>query len=516
MVKIVATINKKKGYIPYLKLQKKWRQGSFFENFLNLLLKNCSILKKIKSCLFYSRLKLNSFKILIFIAFCFLFSDAVNAQFCANPTSSDDITVSASIQQTNTYSNGKRAFIFTGVSGYTYVFSTCLTTTGDTKLRLYSSATGGTELAVSDNACGANGKQSEIIWVCPSDGDYSIFLTKKNCKNLNFSAYIDYYFIIPDPCAGVTLTVNAGSDLSLCLGNNTNLSGSSSTTYNQPTYAHCASTGNLDFSTSNTLVSFDAETSFSNVSEKLAAYTDYSSSIFAEVIAGQTYTNALSLNINSDGNWVIAGKAWIDWNNNNVFEASEAYELGTTTNSEDGPTTLSPLSITVPVNASTGFVKMRITSRWEDASTECENNFDGEVEDYSILVTSPVAYSWTPTTNLDNPLIATPLCSAITNTTYTLSATNSDGCMQTDEMEVTIESPTLITSQETIIDNSTCGEISIQVSSDAVSGSGVWSHTNGLGLFDAPSDAITLFTTNTFNQSQNTDVDNKLRRLCWL
>jgi len=444
----------------------------------------------------------NLFISITILSFCLLFSNTAKGQFCGNPASTVELTVTASIQQTSTYSSGKRAFLFSAISGYTYTFSTCSTTTGDTKLRLYSSSTGGTELAVSDNDCGANGKQSEIIWVCPTTGDYSILLTKRNCKNLNFDASVDYYYVSPDPCEGVTLSVNAGANLGLCLGSNSSLLGSSTTEYTTPNYTHCASSGNMDFETSNTFVSFDGETSFSNASGKTAAYTDYSSSIFAEVEPGQTYTDALTLRINSAGDWIIVGKAWIDWNGNNIFEASEAYDLGNTTNSIDGPTTLSPLSITVPSSAITGYVKMRITSRWENPSTECETGFDGETEDYSILVTSPVTYSWSPATELDNSTISNPTCSATNNTTYTLTATNSNGCSVSDDLSVSIESPALITSQETVTDNTTCGEITLQVSCDAVDGTGVWSHANGFGLFDEPQDASTQFATNTFNQLQ--------------
>lgn len=431
-----------------------------------------------------------------------LFSHNANAQFCGNPSSTVELTVTSSIQQTSTYSSGRRAFLFSAIAGNTYFFSTCQTTTGDTKLRLYSTSTGGTELVVSDNDCGPDGKQSEIIWVCPNSGNYSVFLTKKNCKNLNFSAYLDYYYLSPDPCNGANLSVNAGADVGLCFGSNSSFSATSITQYTTPNFTHCASSGNMDFETSNTFVSFDGETSFSNASGKTAAYTDYSSSIFAEVEPGQTYTDALTLRINSAGDWIIAGKAWIDWNGNNLFEASEAYDLGTTTNSIDGPTTLSPLSITVPSSAVTGYVKMRVTSRWEDPSTECETGFDGETEDYSILVTSPVTYSWSPETDLDNSTISNPTCSATNNTTYTLTATNSNGCIVSDDLSVSIESPTIITSQETVTDNTTCGEITLQVSCDAVDGTGVWSHSNGFGIFDEPQDANTQFSTNTFNQLQ--------------
>ena len=454
----------------------------------------------------YAKASVNRFNakrtgFLIGILFCFISSD-LSAQFCNNASSEDNITVTTTIQLSNTYSSGRRAFIFSATLGNTYIFSTCNTSTGDTKLRLYSSASGGTVLEVNDNACGANGKQSEITWVCPADGDYSVFLTKKNCKNLNFSASLEYYMITPDPCAGISITLNAGADISLCQGNSTTLAAVGTTIYDAPNYTHCTATGNMDFATSNTFVSFDGETSFSNATGKTAAYTDYSGSFVAEVIAGQTYTDALNLRINSDGNWIIAGKAWIDWNRDDVFDASEEYDLGTTTNATDGLTSLSPFTISVPVSVTPGYVKMRVTSRWEDPSTECETNFDGEVEDYSLLITAPLSYSWSPSTGLDNPSIENPECSTPANETYTVTASNTYGCSANDNLLATVEIPAVISSSETVTDSTTCGEISINVSTDAIAGSGVWSHTNGLGLFDAPTDAMTQFTTNTFNQSQ--------------
>ena len=96
--------------------------------------------------------------------------------------STENITVTQNIQNSATYSSGRRAFVFDGIAGNTYTFSTCNTSTGDTKLRLYDSASGGTELAVSDNDCGANGKQSEIIWICALSEPIPYYSQKKTVK----------------------------------------------------------------------------------------------------------------------------------------------------------------------------------------------------------------------------------------------------------------------------------------------------------------------------------------------
>ena len=135
--------------------------------------------------------------------FSFFIPENIFSQFCNNGTSSESIIVTQTIQTTTSYSSGRRVFQFDATQGNTYSFNTCNTSTGDTKLRLYDSATGGNVLEVSDNDCGANGKQSEIVWLCPSSGTYAVLLTKKDCKNLNFAASISFSMTVPNPCAEI-------------------------------------------------------------------------------------------------------------------------------------------------------------------------------------------------------------------------------------------------------------------------------------------------------------------------
>ena len=443
--------------------------------------------------------------ILFLMFFSFFIPENILSQFCNNGTSSETITVTQAVQTTTTYSNGRRVFQFDATQDNTYSFNTCNTSTGDTKLRLYDSATGGNVLEVSDNDCGANGKQSEIVWLCPSTGTYSILLTKKDCKNLNFAASISFSMTVPDPCTEISLNVDAGSSLSLCSGLTSQINASAAIVYNTASYNHCAAEGNMDFATAITNFTFNGETSINNSSSKTQAYTDYSGTIIGEAVAGSTYSNALSMRLNSAGNWTVLGSVWIDWNRNDIFEDSEVYQLGSTTNATDGLTSLSPLSITVPSNTTPGYIKVRTACKWdgEGNPVSCENGFDGEVEDYAILITSPLSYSWSPVTNLNNTAILNPDCSATNNTNYELTVSTNNGCTTTDNISVTVENPPSITSSTDVIGTETCGEISISVQTDAVDGSGSWSHSNGLGLFFSPTDASTTFTTNTFNTSQN-------------
>ena len=238
---------------------------------------------------------------------------------------------------------------------------------------------------------------------------------------------------------------------------------------NEANYNHCGATGNMDFNTAITNFSFNGETSFNNSTGKTQAYTDYGNSIIGEVIAGATYPNGLSMAINSAGDWTILGTVWIDWNRNDIFEDSEAYQMGSTTNDANGLTTLSPLTLSVPVNVTPGYVKVRVICKWdgEGNPSVCETDFDGEVEDYALLITAPLTYSWTPTTSLNDPTLLNPNCSATESISYTIEVSTNNGCTLTANNNLNVENPPVITSSSNVTGTETCGEISISVSTDA-------------------------------------------------
>ena len=413
----------------------------------------------------------NLFISALFLLVCY--SDSYG-QYCNQSVISESITITTSEQQTTTYSTQRHAFLFDASEGNTYTFATCNTTTGDTQLRLYSTAAVFSELMMSDNDCGANNKQSEIIWLCPSSGTYSILLTKKSCKKLTFPASVSFSMLVPDPCAGITINADAGDAFSLCSGSSSALNGAASISYNEPSYSHCTSQGNMEYSTSITNFTFNGETTIDNTTGKTQAYTDYSASIIGEAVAGTTYSNGLSMKINSDGDWTIAGIVWIDWNRNNIFEDSESYNLGSTTNSSNGLTSLSPRSINVPSSTSPGFVKVRVSCKWNTASSQCEAGFDGESEDYAILVTSPLTYTWSPTSGIANVNDLNANCNTTANQTYSLTVTTSNGCNNSDQVSVSVQDRPIITSPSSnISDATTCGKESYEITM-ANSASGNW------------------------------------------
>ena len=129
-------------------------------------------------------------------------------QYCNTATSNEAITPTSTIQYTTSYGNGRRAFNFSATAGVTYTFSTIGLTSVDTYLRLYDSPTGGTIIAFNDDTFGL---QSEIVWECPTTGDYSILLTRYNCRALNGSTQLAYEATVSsDPPNLVTIGAGTG------------------------------------------------------------------------------------------------------------------------------------------------------------------------------------------------------------------------------------------------------------------------------------------------------------------
>jgi hypothetical protein len=129
------------------------------------------------------------------------------SQYCNTATTNDAITPTTTVQYSTTYSTNRRAFNFVATAGSEYTFSTVGETTVDTYLRLYSTGTGGTLLAESDDY---NNTQSEITWYCSTSGTYSVLLTRYTCANLNGNARIKYQ----KGSSGSTVVSIGGGELS--------------------------------------------------------------------------------------------------------------------------------------------------------------------------------------------------------------------------------------------------------------------------------------------------------------
>jgi hypothetical protein len=144
---------------------------------------------------------------------------------------------------------------------------------------------------------------------------------------------------------------------------------------------YCNSYGNSEYETSITSVSLNT---IDNITAKPDGYNDYtaqSTTVFKEV------DYELAVKVNTDGNFKVFTKAWIDWNQDGDFnDSGEEYDLGKVRNKTNNLTSNSPLTITIPTTAAIGNTRMRISSKYNDYPSSCETDFDGEVEDYTINV----------------------------------------------------------------------------------------------------------------------------------
>ncbi len=156
----------------------------------------------------------------------------------------------------------------------------------------------------------------------------------------------------------------------------------SSVTYSQ----YCPSSGSTAFATGIRQVTFNTINNATII--ELNDYSDFTG-ISTTVVQNSSYN--LAVNLNTGGNYTITAMAWIDWNQDNDFlDTGEEYVLGTAINTTNGSTTLSPFSITIPPGATLGTTRMRVSAKWGVNPTTCETGFDGEVEDYSIIVIAPI------------------------------------------------------------------------------------------------------------------------------
>ena len=164
----------------------------------------------------------------------------------------------------------------------------------------------------------------------------------------------------------------------------------------------CKSEGNTISLIGTTLVNFGT---INNSSAKTAGYSDYKS-IATEVIIGSSYN--LTVNANSDGNNTTKTFAWIDWNQNCLFDAGEQYDLGSVTNATTA-TSNSGLAIAIPNDALIGTTTLRVTTKSANDGdpSSCELDFNGEVEDYAITIT--------PDFTIENTTGGGSVCNKATN-----------------------------------------------------------------------------------------------------
>jgi hypothetical protein len=146
-----------------------------------------------------------------------------------------------------------------------------------------------------------------------------------------------------------------------------------------------------------------ANVSFANVNNAsgktrddryVVGYSDWADKT-ATVAKGQSYPLSITPGLSWSGSQTnLFFRAWIDYNNNSIYEDTELVL------EKNSTSTVVNQSLTIPATAFIGTVKMRISMKKDAYPTPCETFAAGEVEDYTVLITNvsidPCATDVTP------------------------------------------------------------------------------------------------------------------------
>jgi PQQ-dependent dehydrogenase (s-GDH family) len=145
--------------------------------------------------------------------------------------------------------------------------------------------------------------------------------------------------------------------------------------------SYCVSKGNAPWTEWISGVQF---ANINNVSEK-EGYANFTN-LTANVVRGSSYPITVTQGFSWAGdpsNLSQIGRVWIDFDKNNVFDASElvaSFTRNATT-----------ASVLIPTTATIGTTRMRVSFKTISFPTACEVFDKGEVEDYSVAISGGVA-----------------------------------------------------------------------------------------------------------------------------
>jgi chitodextrinase len=161
-------------------------------------------------------------------------------------------------------------------------------------------------------------------------------------------------------------------------GNISALSNSFSLTTSSVQIAYCTTKGNNVNYEWIDLVSIG---SINNSTTANGGYADFTN-LSTTVSPGASATINVSCGFNSSS-YTEYWHVWVDWNQDGTFDSNE--EMATGSSSSAGTLTY---TFTVPTSALSGSTRMRVTMKYNSAATSCETFSYGEVEDYTIIVSS--------------------------------------------------------------------------------------------------------------------------------
>jgi hypothetical protein len=259
-------------------------------------------------------------------------------------------------------------------------------------------------------------------------------------------------------------SVNAGPDVAICNGANTQLSGSATaptitlfsenfescgngllnTTFCNWTEVLIGSTDSYSYWTIHNSCPISGTRSLTLYDDWDVAYCDYDEDGFlsspdldfiartSSKINATSYTN-LKLNFN----WRCLG----EWSGSSIFDygmvvwSTDGITWNNVSNTKYYGQSTTQVVANLDLSAANG-QQFYLGFRWiNDGSVGGNPPFT--IDDISITGTSPLTYAWSPVTGLNNPNIANPIATPTTTTTYTMTAT-ANGCSATDQVIVTV------------------------------------------------------------------------------
>lgn len=266
-------------------------------------------------------------------------------------------------------------------------------------------------------------------------GNYDVVMTKNGCNASSNIITIT---------SNILVTAQASTN-NICNTGSSILTASvpfETSAYCTPSYSNGTVAGDYI-----SLVSIDG-TSLNNASIGAASpyYTLYpkAGATTASLLANTAYT----LTVKGGEYQECYITAWIDYNQDGVFDASES--VGVSANV--GAFASGSFTFTLPANVTNGITRLRLrssdTSPGPGAESACSatNSSYGETEDYIITITKgakAMTYAWTEdpagTTLQSNNTAVVTAANINQTTTYTVTATSAAGCVSSASQTVTVK-----------------------------------------------------------------------------
>ncbi|WP_281613393.1 M4 family metallopeptidase [Flammeovirga sp. SubArs3] len=201
-----------------------------------------------------------------------------------------------------------------------------------------------------------------------SGGTWSQYTATSETATLTgLSASTNYEIQVSSNCTSGSSSFSATSTFTTTSGNGGSLS-------------YCASNGNNDTYFWIDNVSFGG---LNNSTNKDAGYGDYTSLAPGTLTRGASETIDFSAGFRGT-RYTVYWSIWIDYNQDGDFEdANELFVQGSSSSAGNLTSTQ-----TIPATAVLGTTRMRVAMKYGAVSTPCESFTYGEVEDYSVTITS--------------------------------------------------------------------------------------------------------------------------------